>query len=750
MSLDLKTQVAAAKESLLYLQKQIEGDLARKLMGRESLAEEFAANTKETRTALDGIYEKLGQNEKWREEFEEKVNRNVDENSRMLKDVVTKQDLSSYNDQQAEALNLKLDYYKNEILDLQQKVSDCAALKEKIDGLQILVSGAGQKTASEVKRQVAEQLGEVQDRMDALKQREEQEEGKLVVRLEDVERAKDETEAAIGDIHKKIQGVHDVLDERIGQTEGGVEEVRKACEDLAAKNSQLAADLEKAGETIKDLTSRLNAMTMAKKEEDPEKPRKQTDSSEFDVFKAEILRVVDELRGKNERAEARVKAMEEKEKPAVSADELAEKFAAMDAKIIESRQDRHDDISRDQAKDKERQREPNEKTDNEELKTEQKRLASEVRTLREELAALKLAKEDAHAPVHVLADKNLSAASLVKQAEQEVHETAKAKSPPPERLAGPSEDAIRIEPEPEEERKSPDKDLEAKEPQPLVEPTNEIKPEVVLLPEMPAEKSFVSSEEAIPSPNKVEEREVEAEKEKEKGKKNENEKDQQSPPLKKLQETSPEKVEDMGPGMGSTYQLSASPAAPAENKVESPAVDAEPKKEEKEVEDPFLSKDNDVVAHAGPDTVQAAVAMSPNDKDKESPRPEDKLSPLREEEQKKSEPENNNKEEEAANDFLNGLPDAEDGPVRPSDSQEGKVESEHSPEYKQDFEVETEPQRLDSEERKEPPEKEDGKRDGEDDNGLDEGLLDLLSQEPPQKVEENSILCRTKQYGSPR
>ncbi len=334
LSLELKSQLNGAKEALLYLQKQIEGELARKLMGRESLIEEFSKHIRESRSTLNDVYEKLGQNDKWREGFDERVTRGLDENSRQLKDMVTKRDLSSYNEQQSEAVELKLQYYKNEIQDLQQKVGECSQLKGKLEELQSLAAGTGRKANTEFLSALSEANGKIAE----LKQRADDTQGKLILRLEEVERAKDDTEGAIGDIHKKVQGIKEEFEQRLTPTEETVEQLKKRCDALESKNAELAQSLERATRTVDNLVAEKTAAPAEAKDADA--------SAELvEDLKVSLLKRIEELREDGENKDARLKGLElmlegrKSDAAHVGEEKLAEnnkKFAEFEARIVKA------------------------------------------------------------------------------------------------------------------------------------------------------------------------------------------------------------------------------------------------------------------------------------------------------------------------------------------------------------------------------------------------------------------------------
>ena len=130
--MELKTQLETAKESLLYLQKRIEGELSLKLMGRESMLEEFSSHLKETKASFRELFDKITQLSRWKDNFNEVFNKSTEYLNRRVENCVSQTELSKYNEELIEVINLKVEDQITELTGIRKKLKDIECLEDKV------------------------------------------------------------------------------------------------------------------------------------------------------------------------------------------------------------------------------------------------------------------------------------------------------------------------------------------------------------------------------------------------------------------------------------------------------------------------------------------------------------------------------------------------------------------------------------------------------------------------------------------
>eukprot|EP01022_Parablepharisma_sp_SALTPOND_P008389 TRINITY_DN135846_c0_g1_i1.p1 TRINITY_DN135846_c0_g1~~TRINITY_DN135846_c0_g1_i1.p1 ORF type:complete len:699 (+),score=185.21 TRINITY_DN135846_c0_g1_i1:561-2657(+) len=318
MSLEVKTQLASAKEALLYLQKKIEGELAVKLMGKESMIEEFASHIKESSTAFRELFEKIAQVHKWKEVFEGFYVKSMDDIKRQLSDTIVRTELAKYNEEQTEAFDLKLDAHRNEVKDLGQRVYELTSLKQKVEDAMTAMNGNRRRVdtleadiRAEIKSEIQRAMNENEVKMQSLRKR-----------IEGVA----ETADYSGKVQASIEEFTEGANARIERTESEIIGLKSQCEKLAMQNSELSAELSRALSTIKELMDKANT-------EDREN------------LQAEFLENINDLKAvanatvdRENAIEKRIGEIEEQiegiNRPAViQSDDLSANIAALDVKI---------------------------------------------------------------------------------------------------------------------------------------------------------------------------------------------------------------------------------------------------------------------------------------------------------------------------------------------------------------------------------------------------------------------------------
>lgn len=165
LSLDIKTQLAKAKEELLHHQKQLEAELSAKLLGSNTVADAYMAHISECKVNFQEILGRLDKLEQWKGSFERGCKKEGEEIRGMVRSAVTKEELSKYNEEQAEVLDLKLKVVKNEMQDLGEKLREVKTVKGKVAELSN-ISAEVQSQLNRLERNMKDQGVEKMDEME--------------------------------------------------------------------------------------------------------------------------------------------------------------------------------------------------------------------------------------------------------------------------------------------------------------------------------------------------------------------------------------------------------------------------------------------------------------------------------------------------------------------------------------------------------------------------------------------------------
>jgi len=217
MNLELKTQLNMAKDSLKYLQRQIEGELAKKLMGRESVIEEFTLHMKNSKISFKELYERIAHLTAWKETFDGFYTKSLDDLRRRISDCISRDDLSKYNEEQAELYELKFQTCREEIKGISERVGDAGMSKEETIRLSLEIS--------KLKKRLDLMENKIEDSIVRVNKRVEE---KLIGLRESEEKNGNEMEK-----------ISEQVNTRLEEAEKEIRRLKSQCEKLASKNNEL-------------------------------------------------------------------------------------------------------------------------------------------------------------------------------------------------------------------------------------------------------------------------------------------------------------------------------------------------------------------------------------------------------------------------------------------------------------------------------------------------------------------------------
>eukprot|EP00826_Nyctotherus_ovalis_P010711 TRINITY_DN12810_c0_g1_i8.p1 TRINITY_DN12810_c0_g1~~TRINITY_DN12810_c0_g1_i8.p1 ORF type:complete len:443 (+),score=105.70 TRINITY_DN12810_c0_g1_i8:365-1693(+) len=215
MPMELRTQLEAAKESLLYLQKKIEGELAVKLLEKNSVVDELDIHVRNSKVQFSEITEQLMALNKWKESLADYNVSFIGDVKRHINNTVSKAELTKYSEQQHAFVESKLAECRAEIKDLQEHVPN----KEK----QMEMAAS----VNELRRLFE---FEVKDNIKAIVKEE---------MMTDLKKVKDEFNKSSG--------------EKLNNIQAELENVKDECARLTKENQKLNNELSKALSAIEEL-----------------------------------------------------------------------------------------------------------------------------------------------------------------------------------------------------------------------------------------------------------------------------------------------------------------------------------------------------------------------------------------------------------------------------------------------------------------------------------------------------------------
>jgi len=261
--LELKSQLQSAKEQLLYMQKKIEGELAVKLLGKETMIEEFQNHIKESKNAFRDVFEKVAQIHKWKESFEGFYAKSIENVNRQFEDLVSKPELSKYNEDQTEAFDLKLNSHMKEIHEIATKIEDLQIMSRRVD--EISVNSAGIKKKLEIlesdcknnSKSVSDNLSiEINEKNSILRKYIDSIKDDLNERLNKL--ISDRSATSLKKTQQDAEIIQQ-LDSKIITSTSDITLLKEQYRNLSSQNEKLSADLLKALDTINELSTKMNA-----------------------------------------------------------------------------------------------------------------------------------------------------------------------------------------------------------------------------------------------------------------------------------------------------------------------------------------------------------------------------------------------------------------------------------------------------------------------------------------------------------
>eukprot|EP00826_Nyctotherus_ovalis_P040009 TRINITY_DN3893_c0_g1_i12.p1 TRINITY_DN3893_c0_g1~~TRINITY_DN3893_c0_g1_i12.p1 ORF type:complete len:472 (+),score=114.85 TRINITY_DN3893_c0_g1_i12:507-1922(+) len=262
LSLDIKTQLTNAKEELLHYQKQLETELSAKLLGSDTVADAYMAHINECKVNFQEILGRLDKLEQWKSSFERGYKSHGEEIRGMIKSAVTKEDLSKYNEEQTEVLDLKLKVVKGEMQDLGEKLREVKTVKGRIAELSNVsteVQSQLNRLERNMKDQGIEKMDEMEKEISLLKKNTEEQIKKLQKETSNLKQAAS-TQAKPNETAPALKASVEELNEVINGTVSNqnnlmkrIADIEERLEEAGAPSSLALRDHSTLGERIKAL-----------------------------------------------------------------------------------------------------------------------------------------------------------------------------------------------------------------------------------------------------------------------------------------------------------------------------------------------------------------------------------------------------------------------------------------------------------------------------------------------------------------